>query len=65
MKTLITKIALVLMLVLIFGSFQYGGIDTPPPFKNSWQSYAVGFGLAVAVLFLLQEVWSRIKTKTN
>lgn len=62
MKTLIVKILLVIMTLFVFGTFQYGGIDTPPPFKDSWQSCALGFGLAVAVLILLQEIWLRIKT---
>jgi len=56
MTKLITKALLFVMMVIIFGVFQYGGIDTPPPFKDSWQSTIAGFGMAISLLLLVHEI---------
>jgi hypothetical protein len=63
MRTLLVKMLLVLMLIFIFGSFQYGYIDTPPPFKDSWQSWFAGVALTMGILILLQEVITRLRNK--
>ena len=56
MSKIMVKMVLVVMLIIIFCSLQYGGIDTKPPFQNSWQVWFIGIALAMSVLIFLQEV---------
>jgi hypothetical protein len=63
MTNIFVKMTLMIMLIFVFCGFQYGGINTAPPFKDSWQTWMVGLALAMSVLILLQEAWSLIKAK--
>ncbi len=56
MNRLVIKMILLVATMFIFGSFQYGGINTPPPFANSWQSVFAAITMATSGILLLYEI---------
>ena len=63
MNRLVIKMILLVATMFIFGSFQYGGINTPPPFKDSWQSVFAAIAMAISGMLLLHEILSTINAK--
>jgi low affinity Fe/Cu permease len=65
MTKLTIKALVFVMMIIIFGVFQYGGINTPPPFKDSWQSTLAGLGVAISLLLMVHEIGVVITTKKD
>lgn len=63
MSRLVMKMILLVATMFVFASFQYGGINTPPPFANSWQSVFVAIAMAISAILLLHEILIIINAK--
>jgi hypothetical protein len=60
MSRLVIRMILLVAIIFVFGSFQYGGIDTPPPFANSWQSFSAAIAMVISGILVLMEIKHKI-----